>query len=71
MWPEQIPKLKGPLFPARISTVAEMLKQRCRQHFIDSPPLQAPERFVVCVDGTVPVASGAWHGLVWARVLAR
>jgi hypothetical protein len=33
MWLEQIPKLKGPLFLARISTVAEMLKQRCRQHF--------------------------------------
>jgi hypothetical protein len=24
----------------------------------------------VCVDGTVPVASGAWHALVWAKALA-
>jgi hypothetical protein len=37
---------------------------------IGSRPLEAPERFAVCVDETVPVASGAWHGLVWAKALA-
>jgi hypothetical protein len=25
----------------------------------------------VCVSEAVPVASGAWHGLVWVKVLAR
>jgi hypothetical protein len=27
--------------------------------------------FVVCVEKSVPVASGAWHGQVWVKVLAR
>ena len=29
-----------------------------------------PSRIAVCVERTVPVASGAWHGLVWAKALA-
>ena len=28
-------------------------------------------RFAVCVGESVPVASGAWHALVWGKVLAR
>jgi hypothetical protein len=34
--------------------------------------LQSPRssQIAVCVDETVPVASGAWHGPVWARASA-
>ena len=28
-------------------------------------------RFAVCVENSVPVASGAWHAQVWVKVLAR
>jgi hypothetical protein len=34
-----------------------------------SPHLLA--RIAVCVGEAVPVASGLWHGLGWAKVLAR
>ena len=28
-------------------------------------------RFAVCVENSVPVASGTWHAQVWVKVLAR
>jgi len=33
-------------------------------------PLLAVARIAICFDELVPVASRAWHGLVWAKALA-
>ena len=59
-----LPACPAPISPGsarRIRTVADWPTFNSR----------TVERIAVCLDKVVPVASGAWHDLVWVKVLAR